>query len=189
MNRNILLLGNTLLREKSIEIFDFNHEDFRRDIADLKDTLEDFRRKKGFGRGIAAPQIGIPKRIVALNLGKRAFVLVNPEITWKSGETFMLWDDCMSFPDLYVRVQRSRSISITYQDETGIHREWEHLGREESELLQHETDHLQGILAIDRVLDGKDIIYKTEFDTNRDFYLQKVDYTIEPTISSCYLPK
>jgi len=167
MVKEILILGNPLLRETSAEISDFNDADFKRETADLKDTLEDFRRKKGFGRGIAAPQIGVPKRIIALNLGQGTFVLVNPEITWKSDETFVLWDDCMSFPDLYAKVRRSSSISLTYQDETGTHREWEHLGRAESELLQHETDHLQGILAIDRVLDKKDIIYKTEFEKNR----------------------
>jgi peptide deformylase len=189
MEREILLLGNPLLREETTEVSNFLDQDFKNGTADLKDTLEAFRRKNGFGRGIAAPQIGIAKRIIALNLGKGPFVLVNPQITWRNDETFTLWDDCMSFPDLYARVRRSTSISLVYQDETGIPREWEHLDKAESELLQHETDHLQGILAIDRVLDGKDIIYKTEFDTNRDFYLQKVDYTIEPTIPSRYLPK
>lgn len=182
MKRDILVLGNPLLRETSAEISHFDDEDFKRETADLKDTLEDFRRKKGFGRGIAAPQIGIPKRIIALNLGEGTFVLVNPEITWKKDETFTLWDDCMSFPDLYVKVRRSSSITIRYQDENGIYRGWEHIDRAESELLQHETDHLRGILAIDRVLDNKGIIYKTEFERNRDWYLQQVDYTIEPTI-------
>jgi peptide deformylase len=151
MKKDILVLGNPLLRETSAEISDFDDEDFKRETADLKDTLEDFRRKKGFGRGIAAPQIGIPKRIIALNLGEGTFVLVNPEITWN-------------------------------KDENGIYRGWERIDRAESELIQHETDHLQGILAIDRVLDNKDIIYKAEFEKNRDWYLQQVDYTIEPTI-------
>jgi peptide deformylase len=182
MKRDILLLGNPLLRRESTEISDFDNAGFKTETVDLKDTLEAFRRKNGFGRGIAAPQVGIPKRIIALNLGKGPFVLVNPQITWKSDETFTLWDDCMSFPDLYARVRRSRSITITYQDETGEYREWGPVDRAESELLQHETDHLQGILAIDRVPDNKDIIYKTEFEKNRDWYLQQVDYTIEPTI-------
>jgi peptide deformylase len=64
----------------------------------------------------------------------------------------------MCFPDLLVRVKRNRSISISYLDASGEPRAWEHLGQAESELLQHELDHLDGVLATDLALDARSII-------------------------------
>ena len=182
MGKEILVLGNPLLREKCERIDDFNDKDTRREIAELKQALEEFRKRSGFGRGTAAIQIGVLKRMIALNLGKGTFIIINPIITRKSAEMFTLWDDCMSFPDLLVRVSRNRTISITYQDEEGQIKSWDSIGQAESELLQHEIDHLDGIMAIDRVTDIKDIIYKTEFEKSRSFYESKVDYVIRPTM-------
>ena len=59
----------------------------KKEITDLKDTLEDFRKNNGFGRGIAAIEIGIMKRIIALNLGDKTFVVINPKIIEQSNET------------------------------------------------------------------------------------------------------
>ena len=100
MQREVLLLGNPLLREKCSVVTDFKSKELKKEIIDLKDTLEDFRKNNGFGRGIAAIQIGIMKRIIALNLGDESFVVINPKITEQSKETLTLWDDCMSFPNL-----------------------------------------------------------------------------------------
>ena len=125
-------------------------------IARLQATLEAFRREHGFGRAIAAPQIGLAYRIIAVNLGT-PFVVIDPEIVWRSDESFTLWDDCMSFPSLLVRVRRHRSISLRYRDEHGQPRTWEHLDPAAAELLQHEIDHLDGILAVDRA-DGPDAL-------------------------------
>lgn len=182
MNKEILILGNPLLREKCKIVDDFDDQKLKYEIIEIKEALENFRNTKGFGRGIAAIQIGILKRIIALNLGKETFVIINPVITWKSKETFTLWDDCMSFPDLLVRVSRCKSISIEYQDENRATRVWNTIGQAESELLQHELDHLDGILAIDRTIDNKDIIYKSEFEKERNYYEGKVEYVIGSTI-------
>jgi peptide deformylase len=57
-----------------------------------------------------------------------------------------------------------------------------HLGQAESELLQHEIDHLDGILAIDHALDASSIIYRSEYEKNREYFDRLVDYTIEPTV-------
>lgn len=183
MKRDILILGNPILRVKSEEITDFQNKKIREEINDLKDTLEDFRKKNGFGRGIAAIQIGIEKRIIALNLGKEAFVLINPRITWYSSDSFTLWDDCMSFPDFVVRVRRNTSISMVYQDELGNTQKWDNIGKAESELLQHEIDHLDGILAIDKAIEKQDILYKMEYRKAYEHYSRKVDYEIVPTIN------
>ncbi|NLO57718.1 MAG: peptide deformylase, partial [Synergistaceae bacterium] len=149
MKRPVLILGDPLLRRKSVAVEDFSDSMLKEEIEDLKEALELFRKKHGFGRAIAAPQIGIPRRLVALNLGRGTFVMVNPEITFRSPGTFTLWDDCMSFPDLMVRVRRNRSVSVRYQDEEGTRKEWAEMGQAESELLQHEIDHLDGVLAVD----------------------------------------
>ena len=184
MSKDILILGNPLLREKCEIVYDFSDQKIIGEIAELKQALEKFRKTAGFGRGIAAIQIGVLKRMIALNLGNGTFVVINPIITRKSNETFTLWDDCMSFPDLLVRVSRNKTISISYQDEEGKVKSWENIGQAESELLQHEIDHLDGIMAIDRVVDVKDIIYKSEFEKSKGFYESKVEYVIKPTIQS-----
>ena len=175
MVREVLVLGDPILRRRSEPIADITEQALRAEKQDLKEALERFRREHGFGRGIAAPQIGIAKRMIALNLGKGTFVIANPEIVRKSAETFSMWDDCMSFPDLLVRVRRHVSIDVRYMDEDGVAREWTDIDRARSELLQHEIDHLDGILAIDRAINPEDIIYRSEYEKHRCFYDERVD--------------
>jgi peptide deformylase len=182
MKPPILMLGNPSLRLKANRVIDFRSQELMAEIVQVKEALEEFRTIRGFGRGLAAPQIGICKQIIALNLGKGPFVLVNPEIVFASTEKFTLWDDCMSFPDLLVRVERSRQIRVVYQNESGERREWPDVGQAASELLQHEIDHLNGILAIDRAMDKESIIYKNEYKLHRQEFDNMVDYIILPTI-------
>jgi peptide deformylase len=182
MSRDVLILGNPVLRKVSTTIINFDDPELKEEIKDLKEALEKFRKEHGFGRGIAAIQIGIQKRMIALNLGQGTYVIINPEITQYSSETFTMWDDCMSFPDLVVRVSRNRSIGIEYQDEHGKNKVWDTIGIAEAELLQHEIDHLDGILAIDRALEKTDIIYKSEYEKEKEYYNNQVDYHIESTI-------
>jgi len=171
-----------LALEKSTSISDFSDNDNITGFGRLKTELEDFRKKNGFGRGIAGIQIGIKKRIIALNFGEGPFVIVNPEIFERSIELFTMWDDCMSFPDLMVRVERNKSIGLKYQDETGCTKEWKNIEQDKSELLQHEIDHLDGIMAIDRAINETDIVYRNEFNKNRNKYDPMVQYGITPTI-------
>jgi peptide deformylase len=184
MARPVLVLGNPTLRLKSEEIREFSGVAFERDLSELKEALEDFRSRNGFGRGIAAIQIDIARRMIALNLGKGPFVIVNPRIVRRSPEAFRMWDDCMSFPDLVVRVERHVSIDVEYFDERGERKEWSGLDQATSELLQHEIDHLDGILATDRAIETQDIIYKDEYSRNREYYDAMVDYVIKPTIAA-----
>lgn len=176
--RDVLLLGDPRLRlvAKDVERFDAAPFDA------LASTLETFRRTRGFGRAISAPQIGIAQRFIAVNLGGAPFFVVNPVITWRSDETFTMWDDCMSFPDLLVRVARARSISLDYVDERGKPRQWRELDQAAAELLQHEIDHLDGILAVDRALDAESLVLRAAYETNREYHDARVDYTITSTI-------
>jgi len=89
------------------------------------------------------------KRMVAMNLGGGPFILLNPEITWRSEATFLVWDDCLSVPDVIVRVRRHSSISIDYRDDQFRPRRWNHLPPDLAELVQHEIDHLNGVLMTD----------------------------------------
>lgn len=123
----------------------------RADLHALAATLALHRRRQGFGRGIAAPQIGVARRMIVIDLGAGPIALINPQITWRSEDNFVLWDDCFSVPDRLVRVRRHCSISLTYRDEQFRERTWQRLPPDLSELLQHEIDHLDGVLFIDRV--------------------------------------
>lgn len=122
-------------------------------VQELHEAMEDIRRVYGFGRGIAAPQLGIMKRIFYLNLD-RPYTIINPEITDSSKEKFELWDDCMSFPNLLVKVSRHTSLTLNYLDEDWNKQSWKVSG-DLSELVQHEYDHLNGVLCTMRALDDK----------------------------------
>jgi peptide deformylase len=175
----ILQLGDPRLRQVSAPVVDFADPTLREDQRRLHATLAAFRRAHGFGRAISAPQIGVPQRFIALNLGTGPQLLVNPEITWTSHETFTMWDDCMSFPSLLVRVQRYQSISVRYLDEHGKPHEWPRLDQATSELLQHEIDHLDGILAVDRALDRDSLVLREVFEAQRPYFARQVDYVID----------
>jgi peptide deformylase len=140
--------GDARLRQRSAEV-EAVDQGLLREASRLIATLRDFKERSGFGRAISAVQVGVMKRLVALNLGGGPFVLLNPEISWRSEETFLVWDDCLSVPDVIVRVRRHSSISITYRDhEFGV-RHWNQLPPDLSELIQHEIDHLNGVLMTD----------------------------------------
>lgn len=162
----IVELGNPLLRERSAEVQDFGSAS---DVfADLRDTLAEFRRTQGFGRGIAAVQIGVPDRLLYIETEGQIYRMANPRIAFASAEKFRLWDDCFSFPNLMVELERHREVVVEYQDELGSAQRLEAQGAL-AELLQHEIDHLDGVLAIDRALNPK-----TSFMTRREYLRQNL---------------
>lgn len=149
----ILLLGDERLYQVCRVIGDGEKDLARRVMGDLHDTLLAFRKRHGFGRAVAAPQIGDLVRMVCLDVGEPE-ALVNPVLSFPDEETYELWDDCMSFPGLEVRIKRYRRCVIDYLDQ-----DWREHRRELegdlAELLQHECDHLDGILAVDRALGAR----------------------------------
>lgn len=150
--RRILQLGDPVLRAVSRPCDDAAAAVAV--LADLRDTLHEFRRTHGFGRGISAVQIGEPVRAIYIEFEGRPYNLINPVWEWQSEETFELWDDCFSFPDLMVRLRRSVSVRLRSTEADGTGRSIEASGAF-SELLQHEMDHLEGVLAVDRAI-GRD---------------------------------
>ncbi|HEU4731540.1 MAG TPA: pyridoxal-phosphate dependent enzyme [Kofleriaceae bacterium] len=152
----ILVLGDPRLTERCTAVGGAYHG-LASDLARLTAALAEARARLGFGRAISAPQIGLMRRIIAIDLGAGPFALIDPEIVWRSDDTLPVWDDCLSVPDRLVRVRRHRSISVRYLDERFRAREWPHLPFDLSELVQHEIDHLDGVLMVDRA-DGDDAV-------------------------------
>jgi peptide deformylase len=164
--RRILQLGDPLLRAVSVPVS--TPQEAAAVFEDLRATLAGFHRTHGFGRGISAVQIGEPKRLIYIELGGRAYRLRNPEFEFQSGEKFELWDDCFSFPDLLVRLERSVNVRLRFENEAGEVERLQSAGPF-SELLQHEMDHLDGILAIDRALDANSLCTRAEWDRRSGF--------------------
>ena len=147
-------------------------------MSDLADTLAHWRAETGYGRGIAAPQIGVLLRVVFLQLpGEKPWPFINPEIIRRSDVRIVVWDACLSFLSIFMQVERHRGIAVRYQNLGGETVEIE-AGEERnlSELLQHEIDHLDGILAIDRVTDLKTIVTREEFEKR---YRDSSPYAVE----------
>ncbi len=167
--RTVLQLGDPGLREVAARVADPSAPEIRALVQDLADTLAHWRASTGYGRGIAAPQIGAigaAKRVIFLQLpGAEPWPLVNPEITWRSDDKIVVWDACLSFLSIFMQVQRHREITLRYQNLRG---EWQEVHASEqrdlSELLQHEIDHLDGILAIDRITDMRTMCTREEFE-------------------------
>ncbi len=150
---DILLLGNPLLYEKSVLVKKNEVSGLLPKLDLMFETIIDFREKYGAGRAIAAPQIGLQKRIICLNIDK-PIAMINPELSGLSEEMFEVWDDCMSFPNLLVKVKRHKRLKISFYDINWQKQIW-HLKDDMAELIQHEYDHQDGILATQRAIDNK----------------------------------
>jgi len=151
--QDLLLLGNPLLYEVSEPVLASELNLVEDWVRDLDHVMQEIRDKYHFGRAIAAPQLGIMKRLIYMNIGQPR-VFINPEFTSLSEEMFEVWDDCMCFPNLLVKVMRHKRLTIKYLDEHWEIREWT-MEDDLAELLQHECDHLNGILCTMRAIDEK----------------------------------
>ena len=154
----ILKLGNPCLYDIAKPVLVEEWSMLEAVMKDLHDTLMNFRYIYKAGRAVAAPQIGVMKRIIYLNIGKPK-LLVNPSLRFSDTEMIELWDDCMSFPNLLVKVQRFKRCRLEYTDFLGKPQSTL-LEGDLAELIQHEYDHLDGILATDRAIDKRSLILK-----------------------------
>jgi peptide deformylase len=145
--REILQLGNPQLYKMSEDVTTSDLDRIPQIVQDLHDTM------------------GVMKRIIYMHIDSPV-VFLNPSLENLSDEMMEIWDDCMCFPDLLVRVKRHKRCTISYRDE-----EWNiksmDLEDDLSELLQHEYDHLDGVLAVMRAINGKSFAYKDQIQHHR----------------------
>lgn len=155
---SVLKLGDPVLYEHSLAVSREECMALKPLITDLHDILVEFRSIYGAGRAIAAPQIGVLKRLIYLNID-RPVVIINPILSDLSSEMFEVWDDCLCFPQLLVKVKRHKTGILNFVDENWEKHTW-NLAGDLSELIQHEYDHLEGILAVQRAIDNKSFAWR-----------------------------
>jgi peptide deformylase len=177
--KSILQLGDPRLREIALPVGDPSAPEVAALANDLADTLAYWRATTGYGRGIAAPQLGVRLRVIFLQLpGEKPWPLINPEVVGRSEEKIVVWDACLSFLSIFMQVERHREITVRYQGMDGkSHELAAGDDRNLSELLQHEIDHLDGILAVDRIIDLKTLCTREEFEKR---YRQSSPYAVAP---------
>lgn len=155
---SILLLGDPRLYQVCEPVEQEELPALQPVIDDMASLVQQFRQKYGAGRAIAAPQIGVMKRLIVLNIDQPV-AIINPRLTDLSEDMMEVWDDCMSFPHLLVRLRRHRRCTLVFRDQDWQEHSW-HLEGDLSELMQHEYDHLDGILAISRAIDAQSFRYR-----------------------------
>ena len=146
--RKIVEIGDEKLRKhaKKVEKFDLR---LRILLKDMADTMY-----KADGVGLAAPQVGITKRLIVMDCVKdpeasaRPMVLVNPEITWSSEDLSIYEEGCLSIPDQYAEVERPAEVRVRWMALDGSMQEEQFSGLWAT-CVQHEIDHLNGKLFID----------------------------------------
>lgn len=138
----VVQMGDPVLREKAKPVREINDSVLRL-LDNLRDTLYEYD-----GVGLAAPQIGISKRVIVVDNGEEYYELINPEIIESEGHEKAL-EGCLSIPHLTGKVKRATRVVVK-----GLNRQGEELRIEANGLsaraFQHEIDHLEGILFVDR---------------------------------------
>jgi len=160
----ILKLGNPKLHEVSEILTEDELPVALSKASEMHDLILEYRKTYGSGRAMAAPQIGYQKRMIALYID-RPLILINPVLFNQSSEMMELWDDCMSFPNLLVKVRRHKKLNVRFLDGNWKEQYWD-LEDDLSELIQHENDHLDGILATQRAIDNTSFALASQIKTN-----------------------
>ncbi len=152
--REILILPDKRLRLVSDPVKTIDRE-IKTLVADMFETMYEAP-----GIGLAAIQVGVPRRVVTMDLAKKEEeeeeekkeprVFINPEILWKSEEKAIYEEGCLSIPEFYEEVERPTQVRVKYLDLEGREQELEASGLLAT-CLQHEIDHLNGVLFIDHI--------------------------------------
>lgn len=149
--------GDPVLRKKAKRVIRVN-----KGVRDTLDTMLDTMRAVS-GAGLAAPQIGLSRRLVVIDTGEGPYSLINPEIIDRSEETETAWEGCLSWPGYVGEVERHARVSVKALDRDG-HETWIEGEGLLARALQHEIDHLDGILYIDRATMVKEVPQEGEPD-------------------------
>ena len=141
---DIRTFGDPVLRSPASPVVGFDDK-LAALAADMHETM-----KAAPGVGLAAPQVGVPRRLFVFDSGEESGAYANPEIVWRSEETQEGEEGCLSIPGIYFPVVRAMKVRVTAQivDGSPVEREVEgFLAR----IFQHEIDHLDGVLFVDRL--------------------------------------
>jgi peptide deformylase len=138
-------LGDPVLRTRARPVERFDDE-LRAEVREMALLMHD-----ALGVGLAAPQVGVPHRVLVYRVEPDSPVraLVNPEIEWRSDDTEVMEEGCLSLPAVHVEVERPIHVRLRAQDERGEQLLVEASGFE-ARVIQHEIDHLDGVLILDR---------------------------------------
>jgi peptide deformylase len=138
-------LGDPVLKSRATPVDRFD-ESLRRQVSRMAGIMND-----AIGVGLAAPQLGISQRLLVYRVGPDApvTVLANPELEWASGELELGEEGCLSIPGVMVEVDRPVHVRVRGLDEEGEQRMVEASGLE-ARVIQHEIDHLDGVLILER---------------------------------------
>lgn len=165
MIREVLNVKNPVLRKKSKRVKKIDKK-IRSFIKDLKDTLTAQVNPEGVG--LAAPQIGTNLRVFAMKPGKKIIIVINPEIIDiakmpKNPKERKILEGCLSLPNYYSPIVKPNWVRVKYQSESGkeLTKDFEGF---EAQIVQHEIDHLDGTLFVDRMLEQKKPLYKVDGD-------------------------
>lgn len=149
MKLEILKNPNPLLRVKTVKIKDPLAKEVQELVLNMLETMT-----AGKGVGLAATQIGSNLRLCVINTDGEDYILINPQITSKSKEKIVSEEGCLSFPGKFFPISRHAEVQVRYFDEKGQQKKLK--GRDLlARALQHEIDHLDGVLIIDRIKKGK----------------------------------
>jgi peptide deformylase len=168
MTLKIAQLGHPVLRQvaKEVDPAEIHTPAFQQFIQDMMDTLQ-----AAGGAGLAGPQVFSSRRIFLAGVlpppveeaPPGVEVFINAHITAVSQETGLAWEGCLSFPELLVLVERPKRVRVNYLNRQGEARTLE-LDDFPARVVQHELDHLDGILTLDRAPSTRDIIKASEID-------------------------
>lgn len=163
----IAQLGSPVIRERAAEVTDFHEPQLQALIDDLFATVAAEN-----GMGIAAPQVSISQRIIILSPKPNArypyapvmkpTAMINPEMTWASSDSEKDWEGCLTVPGIRGLVPRHRAIRVRYQTREGVRIETQYEGFL-ARVFQHEVDHLDGLVFLDRVESTLDLATENEW--------------------------
>jgi len=164
--RPILVVGNPVLRQKAKRVSQID-KSIQRLIDDMIETM-----KAAPGVGLAAPQIGVPLRLAVIEVEDKITVIINPEIVKSTGQV-ELDEGCLSVPGFWGRLERAERVSVKALDRNGKEQRIRDADGLLAQALQHEIDHLDGHLYIDRLdtldkLQRSEPLRKREADARRD---------------------
>ncbi|ABQ47144.1 MULTISPECIES: peptide deformylase [Thermotoga] len=149
----IRVFGDPVLRKRAKPVTKFD-DNLEKTIERMIETMYHYD-----GVGLAAPQVGISQRFFVMDVGNGPVAVINPEILEIDPETEVAEEGCLSFPEIFVEIERSKRIKVRYQNTKGEYVE-EVLEGYAARVFQHEFDHLNGVLIIDRISPAKRLLLR-----------------------------